>query len=445
MVAMTFFAAGVPVVNYKVDYDDIPSWYGTLQGQPEWNNKKQFPGGYFQGEWITESELFLTRLSTAIPDAYATVVPPPSPSTPALPPAIAEIVKNNVFMRIFPQILGKADVVQEITDEVWIPLDKVGPNRGSQPTRAPTEAPTDASANRRERQPTRAPTDASANRRELCWRNLVLLRSLRWRNLPPTPPPPSALIPPPSSLLPQHLSDPSNDFLQGASLTNADARFAYFAFVVNAIGLAFEGETFIPKACTHLYSYLERCHGHPVFKFSRGFHEEVTINVVLTSFVSIFEKKGMTMKPLAVPIEDVPVDSCFTHYEFKSKRAYPYVRPTFDPPLSPPDLLRYENVEKLIRSMDNRYPVQEYMIVFIGAYDADHVDGSLNKPIGVPPLANYNNEPTLTSVCAMSSMVAMTCEAMGVATAFYKIDYEDRDFWYSHMSNNEAWNSERCN
>ena len=53
----------------------------------------------------------------------------------------------------------------------------------------------------------------------------------------------------------------------------------------------------------------------------------------------------------------------------------------------------------------------------------------------------FDSHPDATAICAMSTLVAMSATAMKVPISFYKINYEDKDAWFTSMSGNEDWNN----
>ena len=67
MTSVLYSCAGVPTYQYKVDYDDKPAWYTTMQGNPLWNNKGQFPGAYISGVgFVTDSDVIVPMLKTEV-------------------------------------------------------------------------------------------------------------------------------------------------------------------------------------------------------------------------------------------------------------------------------------------------------------------------------------------------------------------------------------------
>ena len=55
-------SVGVKVSYIIVPYDEKDQWYSSMNGMPKWNNKGTFPGAYFGGEFIMESENILEAI-----------------------------------------------------------------------------------------------------------------------------------------------------------------------------------------------------------------------------------------------------------------------------------------------------------------------------------------------------------------------------------------------
>jgi len=66
-------STGVAVSYFTVPYDDKDEWYSSMQGMPNWNNKGTFPGAYFGGEFIMESENILEAIKEKRPAAWKSI------------------------------------------------------------------------------------------------------------------------------------------------------------------------------------------------------------------------------------------------------------------------------------------------------------------------------------------------------------------------------------
>jgi hypothetical protein len=117
--ALKYLTANVPTYFYKIDYDDKPLWFTSIEGVEDWNNKGQFPSAYVSGTWKTDSAVISSTLQTDFPHSYASA----SPSVPN--PEIEKIATRAcaLFMEFFPHILGKADLTEKLDTEVFKPLD----------------------------------------------------------------------------------------------------------------------------------------------------------------------------------------------------------------------------------------------------------------------------------------------------------------------------------
>jgi hypothetical protein len=108
-------------------------------------------------------------------------------------------------------------------------------------------------------------------------------------------------------------------YLAGPSFGIEDAKFFYFAYLVNAMGYVFEGSSFIEQQHGHLYKYLRRCSENDIYHqavayldINPGFHIKV--------MVGKFKSMGMNMHEEKVKPEDIPVFAGFEYCEVREPK-----------------------------------------------------------------------------------------------------------------------------
>jgi len=137
--------------------------------------------------------------------------------------------------------------------------------------------------------------------------------------------------------------------------------------------LHLDGESFVPASCTSFYAYLTRCAAaHPALVV-KTFNQSVHPSAVIEAFNKIITNKGMEIKKAAAPVTDLPFDSMTAYYNFNVELAFPYISPAFEPVLNSADQAKFDKVEAHIASLNRRYQDQEYMLIFIGAWDESMV------------------------------------------------------------------------
>ena len=165
----------------KVDYDDKPAWYTSMQGEEEWNNKGQFPGAFVmppkgEGKWVTDSGVLLEVLEREFPQAKGEVSTQPE--------GLDEKVLGgpNLFYKAFGWIKGEDEACRSrLNAEVFAPLES-------------------------------------------------------W-----------------------FAADPDKRlYLAGEKFGIEDAKFFYFAYLVNAMGYVFDAASFIGREHERVYGYMRR-------------------------------------------------------------------------------------------------------------------------------------------------------------------------------------------
>ena len=105
---------------YTIDYDDKPAWYTTMQNNPIWNNEGTFPGCYFRGEFIMESENIFAALERLDKSKYEAL----NVHAQGLDKKYYE---DNVLFKIIPHISGGEngkDCRNEVNDAVLGPINE---------------------------------------------------------------------------------------------------------------------------------------------------------------------------------------------------------------------------------------------------------------------------------------------------------------------------------
>lgn len=119
--SIIYASAGIPTYQYKVDYDDKPAWYTTMQGNTKWNNKGTFPGAYISGVgFVSDSDVIIPMLQSeqTLAPYYKTI---------DLMPDLPEGVLNaNPFFSLIPHMKGGTPgVIEKMNSEFFSPINEV--------------------------------------------------------------------------------------------------------------------------------------------------------------------------------------------------------------------------------------------------------------------------------------------------------------------------------
>ena len=118
------------------------------------------------------------------------------------------------------------------------------------------------------------------------------------------------------------LKETNFDFIDGDAVGLKDASFAFFANMVNMMGLFFEGKSFISKDLTYLYAYLDRFMSSEAFQHSQGY-EVVDPATIMFKFCERLRGYNMTVRPNKINISSMPLDSTHVYYELDDRLEIP--------------------------------------------------------------------------------------------------------------------------
>ena len=380
LVAVAFNAAEIPTVQYKLDFSDKPAWYTQLQGQSEWNNKGQCPGGYLAGEWLTDSDTFYVKMKDHFPESFKQIDVP----TPDLPPSVTAA---NPFFSCFPRMTGEKDVEADLDATYFAPLNSY------------------------------------------------------------------------------FAANPTSKFLGGATLSLSDAKLAYMLAMINMVLLHFDGESPILQKHTHVYRYLRDFFDTDELQCATD-HVHIPPAALFGELRTSFERMGMTLAASSLPAgQELPIDCTFTYYSYNTPTTVPTATvptatvptatvpsatvpsatvltatvPAFDPPLTPADQKRFDDVLSVIAANNSRYG-DKWLLLFVGA--APIPANAAPLPNGSPPPSSPPSlHPNHFPLCSMTALVSIAYYAAGIPTVMYKIDYEDKPAWYTQLQGQTEWNN----
>ncbi|GMH93841.1 hypothetical protein TrVE_jg1886 [Triparma verrucosa] len=237
LVALTAQAVGIPLILFKISYDDKPKWFTSMSGEELWNNKGSFPCVYLKTEekgarWISDSDVIVNIFETEFQDRIEALNPTPSTLCPE------NIYKENVFFKSFPYIQGK---------------------------------------------------DADDPFRAMCEEQYF-------------------------KPLNDYLTATNHDFLDGSRMGLKDAKFAFFACMVNMLGVYFEGKSMIASQHQKVYQYLSRVMNSGPLSAANGW-ELVLPSTIMEKFLGALAKYGMEPRESAMSFESLPQDATHVYYE----------------------------------------------------------------------------------------------------------------------------------
>jgi hypothetical protein len=146
--------------------------------------------------------------------------------------------------------------------------------------------------------------------------------------------------------------NPSCPFLGGSSMNIQDARFGFFASMVNMLGVFLDGKSFVSPSHAHVYAYLDRYYHSTTFQHATG-HVVTPPALAIGKLVGSFKKMGLVMKPSFLSSTALlPLDSPYAFHDFVSTQI---CLPTFDPPLSPSEQSRFDEIKKIIVENNAKY------------------------------------------------------------------------------------------